>query len=68
VNGISKNINDLVKVLLPFGASTINTGQVCNCIKPVYVQEDVADEFIEKITKAMSEVSYGDPSISRQKY
>jgi lactaldehyde dehydrogenase/glycolaldehyde dehydrogenase len=39
----------------------INTGQVCNCTERVYVQEDVANEFIEKVTKAMSEVRYGDP-------
>lgn len=39
----------------------INTGQVCNCTERVYVHEDVADEFIEKITKAMSETKYGDP-------
>lgn len=39
----------------------INTGQVCNCTERVYVHEDVADEFIEKITKAMSNVSYGNP-------
>jgi lactaldehyde dehydrogenase/glycolaldehyde dehydrogenase len=41
----------------------INTGQVCNCTERVYVQEDVADEFIEKVTKAMSEVRYGDPLV-----
>lgn len=39
----------------------INTGQVCNCTERVYVHEDVADEFIAKITKAMSDVSYGNP-------
>ncbi|MCT1577461.1 aldehyde dehydrogenase [Oceanobacillus kimchii] len=39
----------------------INTGQVCNCTERVYVHENVADEFIEKITKAMSNVSYGNP-------
>jgi lactaldehyde dehydrogenase/glycolaldehyde dehydrogenase len=39
----------------------INTGQVCNCTERVYVQEDIADEFIEKITQAMSAVRYGDP-------
>lgn len=43
----------------------INTGQVCNCTERVYVQEDVADEFIEKVTKAMSEVRYGDPLVDQ---
>jgi lactaldehyde dehydrogenase/glycolaldehyde dehydrogenase len=39
----------------------INTGQVCNCTERVYVHENIADEFIEKVTKAMSEVKYGNP-------
>ena len=39
----------------------INAGQVCNCTERVYVHKDVADVFIEKITKAMSEVTYGNP-------
>jgi len=39
----------------------INTGQVCNCAERVYVHEKIADEFIEKMTKAMEETSYGDP-------
>ncbi len=43
----------------------INSGQVCNCTERVYVQESVADEFIEKITKAMSEVRYGDPLVEK---
>lgn len=39
----------------------INTGQVCNCAERVYVHEKVADEFIQKMTKAMQETKYGDP-------
>lgn len=39
----------------------INSGQVCNCTERVYVHESVADEFISKITKAMSEVKVGNP-------
>ena len=39
----------------------INTGQVCNCAERVYVHEKVADVFIDKITKIMSEVKYGEP-------
>lgn len=39
----------------------INSGQVCNCTERVYVHETVADEFISKITKAMSEVKVGSP-------
>ncbi len=39
----------------------INTGQVCNCAERVYVHEKIADEFIQKMTKAMEETNYGDP-------
>lgn len=39
----------------------INTGQVCNCAERVYVERNVADEFLEKITAAMSDTKLGDP-------
>lgn len=39
----------------------INTGQVCNCTERVYVHEDIKEAFYEKITEAMSAVTYGDP-------
>ncbi|WP_027180003.1 aldehyde dehydrogenase [Maridesulfovibrio bastinii] len=39
----------------------IFSGQVCNCAERVYVESAVADEFMAKLTKAMSEVTYGDP-------
>ncbi len=39
----------------------INTGQVCNCAERAYVHESVADEFIEKITVAMTKTVVGDP-------
>ncbi|PPC78556.1 aldehyde dehydrogenase [Pokkaliibacter plantistimulans] len=39
----------------------INTGQVCNCAERVYVERNVADEFIARITHAMSVTRYGDP-------
>jgi len=38
----------------------IFSGQVCNCAERVYVQDDIYDEFIEKITKKMSEVTVED--------
>ncbi|MFE3574674.1 aldehyde dehydrogenase [Lysinibacillus sp. NPDC059133] len=44
----------------------INTGQVCNCTERVYVHKNIADEFIKKITKAMSEVTYGDPLMNKE--
>ncbi|WP_277810523.1 aldehyde dehydrogenase [Chromohalobacter canadensis] len=39
----------------------INTGQVCNCAERVYVQRGVADEFADKIARAMADTTYGDP-------
>lgn len=39
----------------------INTGQVCNCTERVYVHEDIKEAFYEKITEAMSAVTFGDP-------
>ncbi len=39
----------------------INSGQVCNCVERVYVQNKIADEFTEKLTVAMKATSYGDP-------
>ncbi|MDQ0857855.1 aldehyde dehydrogenase [Bacillus sp. V2I10] len=41
----------------------INTGQVCNCTERVYVHETVADEFIEKVVKAMEQTKYGNPLV-----
>jgi lactaldehyde dehydrogenase/glycolaldehyde dehydrogenase len=38
----------------------INTGQVCNCAERVYVQESVAEKFIEKVTAAMKATTFGD--------
>jgi len=39
----------------------IFSGQVCNCAERVYVESGVYDEFMDKLTKAMSAVTYGDP-------
>ncbi|MBN8410620.1 aldehyde dehydrogenase [Halomonas litopenaei] len=39
----------------------INTGQVCNCAERVYVERGVADEFIERMSRAMDATTYGDP-------
>ncbi|MFR0690826.1 aldehyde dehydrogenase [Enterobacterales bacterium AE_CKDN230030158-1A_HGKHYDSX7] len=41
----------------------INTGQVCNCAERVYVQRQVADQFIEKIAAAMAATRFGDPNV-----
>lgn len=40
---------------------TLNTGQVCNAAERVYVERKVADEFTDKLIKAMDAVRYGDP-------
>ncbi|MYV17209.1 aldehyde dehydrogenase [Lactobacillus rossiae] len=39
-----------------------NNGQVCNNAERVYVQEDVADEFVKKLTDKMSKITVGDPN------
>ena len=39
----------------------IFSGQVCNCAERVYVEAPVYDEFMDKLAKAMGEVTYGDP-------
>lgn len=39
----------------------INNGQVCNCAERVYVHKSIAKEFTEKITKAMTAITYGNP-------
>jgi lactaldehyde dehydrogenase/glycolaldehyde dehydrogenase len=39
----------------------INSGQVCNCAERVYVQEDVAERFVDRITAAMRKTKFGDP-------
>ena len=38
----------------------IFSGQVCNCAERVYVEDSAYDEFMEKITKKMSEVNVQD--------
>jgi lactaldehyde dehydrogenase / glycolaldehyde dehydrogenase len=39
----------------------INSGQVCNCAERVYVQRSVAEEFVDKLSKAMEATHFGDP-------
>ncbi|XOB63676.1 aldehyde dehydrogenase [Campylobacterota bacterium DY0563] len=39
----------------------INNGQVCNCAERVYVHKSIEKEFTEKMVKAMSATTYGDP-------
>lgn len=41
----------------------INSGQVCNCAERVYVHEDIAENFYEKIVEAMEQVKYGNPFV-----
>jgi len=44
----------------------INTGQVCNCAERVYVQEEIKDEFISRLTVALKQVKFGDPAKEKQ--
>jgi lactaldehyde dehydrogenase/glycolaldehyde dehydrogenase len=39
----------------------INSGQVCNCAERVYVQASIADEFTDKLSRAMAASRCGDP-------
>jgi lactaldehyde dehydrogenase/glycolaldehyde dehydrogenase len=39
----------------------MNSGQVCNCVERVYVEDRVADEFTEKLSAAMASARFGDP-------
>ena len=39
----------------------LNSGQVCNCAERIYVQENIADEFVEKLVVTMAGTTYGDP-------
>lgn len=39
----------------------INSGQVCNCAERVYVQEKIADQFTDKLSRAMKSTRFGDP-------
>ncbi|MBP2628029.1 MAG: hypothetical protein H6Q68_2740 [Firmicutes bacterium] len=39
----------------------INSGQACSCVERVYVHEDIAEQFIEKITVAMKNAKVGNP-------
>lgn len=43
------------------GSRVIYSGQVCNCAERVYVDEKIADEFMDRMAKAMAAVTYGDP-------
>ena len=40
----------------------INTGQVCNCVERVYVQEGIYDRFLTAITAAFKEIKFGNPA------
>ena len=39
----------------------LNSGQVCNCAERIYVQENIADEFVDKLVGTMKATTYGDP-------
>ena len=39
----------------------INSGQVCNCAERVYVHHKIADEFTDRLAKAMKLAKFGNP-------
>lgn len=44
----------------------INSGQVCNCAERVYVQEEIYDNFITRLTAAFQQVTFGDPAQQKE--
>jgi lactaldehyde dehydrogenase/glycolaldehyde dehydrogenase len=40
----------------------LNSGQVCNAAERVYVEKKIADEFTQKLAKAMAATKVGDPA------
>lgn len=44
-----------------YGSRIINTGQVCNCAERVYVHENIAEQFIEKMIVMMENTKFGNP-------
>ncbi|KGT88846.1 aldehyde dehydrogenase [Erwinia typographi] len=40
----------------------INSGQVCNCAERLYVQKEVYEEVVARLTTAFAKVTYGDPA------
>ena len=43
-------------------ARVINSGQVCNCVERVYVDNKILDEFTDKLKKVMETVNFGNPN------
>lgn len=62
---VTKNANLDLAVKAIRDSRIINTGQVCNCAERVYVEEAVADEFLGKLTQAMSATRFGDPLVDQ---
>lgn len=52
------NLDLAVKAIV--SSKVIFSGQVCNCAERVYVQDDIYDEFVERLAKKMSEVTIDD--------
>lgn len=46
-----------------YDSRVINTGQVCNCAERVYVEREVHDALVEKLTALFEATRYGDPSV-----
>ena len=43
----------------------INSGPVCNCAERIYVQNKVADQFLDKLAAAMKSTKFGDPTVDQ---
>jgi len=54
------NLDLAVKAIV--ASRMINSGQVCNCTERLYVQDDVYDEVVRRLTEAFNAVTCGDPA------
>lgn len=59
---VAKDADIDLAVQAIFDSRIDNNGQICNNAERIYVQEDVADEFIKKMTAKMAAVKVGNPN------
>jgi len=52
---LSKDTEQIIR------ANAINSGQVCNALKRVFIHESIAQQFIERAVKVSSGLTIGDP-------
>ncbi|PTK22881.1 aldehyde dehydrogenase [Staphylococcus hominis] len=53
------NINEAVKNIID--SRIINTGQVCNCVERIYVDEVIKENFVDILVKEIKKIQYSNP-------